>query len=151
MKTVGCCARGKSGGTACYNAYLEDYSYLADGLLALYQATFDDRWFEWAQTLAVLMLTTFLTKNGGFFDTSAESRSVGTSAENDTGQRNTQPQRRWRHACFCNSICTPVTTITSIRQRMIAALGNGWRNIRPDLPIGWAMPGYCWENHAKSR
>ena len=28
-----------------YNAYLEDYAYLADGLLALYQNNFDEQWF----------------------------------------------------------------------------------------------------------
>jgi hypothetical protein len=61
----------KAGSDAKYNAYLEDYAYLADGLLALYEATFETRWVEWARELAELMLTHFRdTKNGGFFDTS---------------------------------------------------------------------------------
>ncbi len=61
----------KSGGAAKYNAYLEDYAYLADGLLALYQNSFDDRWFSWAQELAEMMLTHFADEaHGGFFDTS---------------------------------------------------------------------------------
>ena len=54
-----------------YNGYLEDYAYLADGLLALYQTTFDDRWFVWAGELAELMLTHFADEeHGGFYDTS---------------------------------------------------------------------------------
>ncbi len=54
-----------------YNAYLEDYAYLADGLLALYQNTFDERWFVWAQELADMMLAHFADEaHGGFFDTS---------------------------------------------------------------------------------
>jgi uncharacterized protein YyaL (SSP411 family) len=49
----------KAGSEAKYNAYLEDYAYLADGLLALYQTTFDPRWFAWAQELAEVMLAHF--------------------------------------------------------------------------------------------
>jgi uncharacterized protein len=61
----------RSGSEAKYNAYLEDYAYLADGLLALYQTTFDERWFAWAQELADLMLAHFRdTEHGGFFDVS---------------------------------------------------------------------------------
>jgi uncharacterized protein YyaL (SSP411 family) len=61
----------RAGSDAKYNAYLEDYAYLADGLLALYEATFETRWVDWARELAELMLTHFRdTRNGGFFDTS---------------------------------------------------------------------------------
>ena len=61
----------KAGSEPKYNAYLEDYAYLADGLLALYEATFDARWVAWAQELADLMLAHFRDdENGGFFDTS---------------------------------------------------------------------------------
>lgn len=58
------------GSLARYNGYLEDYAYLADGLLALYQTTFEPKWFSWAQELTNLMLTRFLDEeHGGFFDT----------------------------------------------------------------------------------
>ncbi len=61
----------RAGSDARYNGYLEDYAYLADGLLALYQAVFDERWFVWAQELAELMMTHFRDEqHGGFFDTS---------------------------------------------------------------------------------
>jgi uncharacterized protein len=56
-KTAVCCAPGKPAAEAKYNAYLEDYAYLADGLLALYHTTFDYQWFGWARELADLMLT----------------------------------------------------------------------------------------------
>ncbi len=60
----------KAGADAKYNGYLEDYAFLADGLLALYQLTFDARWFLWARELADAMLAHFAdTENGGFFDT----------------------------------------------------------------------------------
>ncbi|MDJ0756754.1 MAG: thioredoxin domain-containing protein [Ardenticatenaceae bacterium] len=61
----------KAGHPAKYNAYLEDYAFLADGLLALYQTTFDERWFVWARTLADQIIDHFHdAEKGGFFDTS---------------------------------------------------------------------------------
>jgi uncharacterized protein YyaL (SSP411 family) len=61
----------RAGSEAKYNAYLEDYAYLADGLLALYEATFETRWIDWARELAEVMLKHFRDPdNGGFFDTS---------------------------------------------------------------------------------
>jgi len=61
----------KDGASAKGNAFLEDYAYLAEGLLALYQTTFDTHWFDWALELAEEMMVHFHdTENGGFYDTS---------------------------------------------------------------------------------
>ena len=61
----------KVGSQAKYNAYLEDNAYLADGLLALYQNSFDEKWFVWARELTEMMLDHFRDEeNGGFYDTS---------------------------------------------------------------------------------
>ena len=69
----------KAGGAAKYNAYLEDYAYLAAGLLALYQTTFDEQWFVWARELADVMLEHFRDAgNGGFFDTSDDHETLIT-------------------------------------------------------------------------
>ncbi|OFX27842.1 MAG: thioredoxin [Armatimonadetes bacterium RBG_16_67_12] len=57
-------------GRAKLNAYLEDYACLIDGLLALYEATFDARWFMEARRLADAMLARYRDPSGGFFDTS---------------------------------------------------------------------------------
>ncbi|MCW5969111.1 MAG: thioredoxin domain-containing protein [Blastocatellales bacterium] len=55
------------------NAYLEDYAYFADGLLALYEATFDARWFTEARALAETMIEFFHDEtDGGFFFTSID-------------------------------------------------------------------------------
>ncbi|MDZ4731031.1 MAG: thioredoxin domain-containing protein [Xanthomonadales bacterium] len=60
----------KAGHGARYSAYLEDYACLADGLLALYESTFDERWYVWANELAGLMLQHFQDKDGvGLYDT----------------------------------------------------------------------------------
>jgi uncharacterized protein YyaL (SSP411 family) len=58
-------------GEAKYNAFLEDHANLAEGLLALYQNTFDLRWFRWAVEVAEIILAHFYDEaDGGFFDTS---------------------------------------------------------------------------------
>jgi uncharacterized protein len=55
------------------NAYVEDYAYLIDGLLALYEATFDLRWFAEARRLAETMIEQFWDgEAGGFFFTSSD-------------------------------------------------------------------------------
>jgi uncharacterized protein YyaL (SSP411 family) len=61
------------GGQSKGDAYLEDYGCLLNGLLSLYEATFDRSWFIWARELAVVMVEQFGdTDQGGFFDTSRE-------------------------------------------------------------------------------
>ena len=56
-------------GDARLNGYLEDYANLAEGLLALYETTFDARWFVAARELADTMLAHYADPRGGFFDT----------------------------------------------------------------------------------
>jgi len=65
--------RSYKNGQGKFDAYLEDHAYLADGLLALYQATFDVRCLEEARALADEMLARFWDEEtGGFFDTASD-------------------------------------------------------------------------------
>ena len=53
--------------------YLEDYSCVADGLIALYEATLDLRWLENAVTMADSMIELFWDEaTGGFYDTGSD-------------------------------------------------------------------------------
>ena len=53
------------------NAYLEDYANVIDGLVELYQLTFDLRWLQAAKDLAGTMIEQFWDeRHGGFFQTS---------------------------------------------------------------------------------
>ena len=65
----GVLGRSWKDGRASGNGVLEDYADLADGLLALYEATFDERWFTTAVALAERILARFADPAGGFFDT----------------------------------------------------------------------------------
>ncbi len=60
-------------GNAKLNGYLEDYAAYADGLLALYEATFEPRWLSDARTFADTILAQFWDDDrGAFFDTAAD-------------------------------------------------------------------------------
>ena len=60
-------------GRAKLNAYLEDYSNLADGLIELYQASGNLHYLAEARRLAELMITEFWDEEtGGFFFTSGD-------------------------------------------------------------------------------
>jgi len=61
----------RAGASAKHNAYLEDYAFLTEGLLALYQSTFESPWFTWARELVEVMLRLFYDDTDkNFFDTS---------------------------------------------------------------------------------
>jgi uncharacterized protein len=55
------------------DGYLEDHAYAVEALLALYEATFDARWFAEARSLADVMLDAFSDpERGGFFSTARD-------------------------------------------------------------------------------
>ncbi|CAA9567641.1 MAG: Uncharacterized protein YyaL [uncultured Thermomicrobiales bacterium] len=59
-------------GQAKLDGYLEDYAFLIDGLISLYQATFERRWIDEALALTETMVAEFADENGaGFYDTGA--------------------------------------------------------------------------------
>jgi uncharacterized protein YyaL (SSP411 family) len=64
-------------GRAHLKGFLEDYVFLADGLLALYEASFDTRWFREARRLMDEAIRLFADEqNGGFFDTGSDAEQL---------------------------------------------------------------------------
>jgi uncharacterized protein YyaL (SSP411 family) len=60
-------------GEARIPAYLEDYAFLLEGLLALYEASFEERWFVAARETAEAMIERFGDdERGAFFTTAAD-------------------------------------------------------------------------------
>ena len=60
-------------GQAKIPGYLEDYACVADGYLALYEATFEQDWLDRAVALASRMVDLFWDDGvGGFYDTGSE-------------------------------------------------------------------------------
>ena len=71
--------RSYKDGQSKFNAYLEDYACYAAGLLSLYEATFDLRWFTAARELMDVAIAQFADEEGGgFFDTSADHEALVT-------------------------------------------------------------------------
>ena len=57
------------------DAYLDDYAFLARGLLGLYRATGDEQWLDAARTLTDKMIQLFWDdRNGGFYYTKADAK-----------------------------------------------------------------------------
>jgi len=60
-------------GKSALNAYLDDYAFLADGLIALHRATGDEKWLKGADDLTAKQMELFWDeKNGGFYFTSGD-------------------------------------------------------------------------------
>ncbi len=58
--------RGTAGAT---NGFAEDYAFLVQGLLDLYESDFDVRWLQWAGELQIQMNALFSDPKGGYFST----------------------------------------------------------------------------------
>jgi uncharacterized protein YyaL (SSP411 family) len=59
------------------DALLEDYAYLVQGLLDLYEASFDVKWLSWAARLQTRQDALFGdAKEGGFFSTTASASHI---------------------------------------------------------------------------
>lgn len=66
-------------GQAKFDAYLDDYAYLANALVSLYEASFEERWIDEAVALADVMLAQFAdTTGGGFFFTASDHEALIT-------------------------------------------------------------------------
>ncbi|HEY4311301.1 MAG TPA: thioredoxin domain-containing protein [Pirellulales bacterium] len=64
-------------GQARFDAYLDDYACLADALVTLYEADFDERWIAEAVSLAQVILDRFADKaSGGFYFTADNHESL---------------------------------------------------------------------------
>ncbi|NGZ01435.1 MAG: hypothetical protein CV090_00090 [Nitrospira sp. WS238] len=76
-KSDGRLLRTSRAGRAHLDAYLEDYAYLAEGLIDLYEAGADESYLHAAARLGELLITDFLDpEQGGFFTTATQHESL---------------------------------------------------------------------------
>jgi uncharacterized protein YyaL (SSP411 family) len=79
LKSDGRLRRSYKDGRARFNGYLEDYAMVADGLVALYEATFEPRWLSEADSLCDAMFELFWdAESGTFYDTPADHEKLVT-------------------------------------------------------------------------
>ncbi|MFN2531272.1 MAG: thioredoxin domain-containing protein [Pyrinomonadaceae bacterium] len=74
--------RSYNAGVAKHNAYLEDYAFLTEGLLTLFETTGEVRWLEESFSLTQTMVEEFWDKeNGGFYFTGASHEQLITRSK----------------------------------------------------------------------
>src|ERR671915_1331065 len=79
LKEDGRIHRSYKDGRARFNGYLEDYAMVADGLVALYEATFQTRWLAEAEALCDAVLELFWDEEKrAFYDTPADHEELVT-------------------------------------------------------------------------
>ncbi len=79
LKVDGRLRRSYKDGQARFNGYLEDYACVADGLLTLYEATFEMCWLKEAAALTDAVLELFWdAEKGTFYDTAADHEELVT-------------------------------------------------------------------------
>jgi uncharacterized protein YyaL (SSP411 family) len=71
-------------GEAAIAAYNVDYAYMVQGLLDLYEASFEQRWLEWARVLTDRQVELFSdTDAGGFFEITGEDPTILLRSKED--------------------------------------------------------------------
>jgi len=86
MRTDGQLLRSYRAGSAKIPAYLDDYVFLANGLLDLLDATGDDRWKKEAVALMDVVSKRFADERGGFFYASVEHEQLLTRTKDPFDQ-----------------------------------------------------------------
>jgi hypothetical protein len=77
LRADGALRRTWKDGEAPIPAYLEDHAYLTDALLVLYEATFEQRWFDEARATADAMIDRFADpERGAFFTTASDAEEL---------------------------------------------------------------------------
>ncbi|HEV2882056.1 MAG TPA: thioredoxin domain-containing protein, partial [Pyrinomonadaceae bacterium] len=79
LRSDGRLRRSYKDGRARFNGYLEDYAMVADGLVVLYEATFETRWLAEAESLCDAVLELFWDeRQRTFYDTPADHEELVT-------------------------------------------------------------------------
>ena len=104
-------------------AVADDHGNLAEGLLALHQATGEARWLDAARQLLEVAVDQFGADDGGFHDTAADAEPSGQSA-----------------IAGALLTCSALTGDTAMRERAEAALASsGFLAARDPRFAGWAL------------
>ncbi len=84
LRQQGRLLRSYRDGQARFRGFLEDYTFLGEGLLELYQATFDLRWYREALELAGQAVELFWDDESGFYDTAHDHEDLITRPQEVT-------------------------------------------------------------------
>ena len=133
MRPDGRLLRSYKDGQARVLGYLEDYAFVAEGLLCVYELTFDPRWIDEARVLADEMIDLFWDEDLGFF------YETGKDAE----QLVVRPRELFDNAIPCGGSMAAlllqrlsIFTGDSTYEQKAATTLRGVQNIVADHPMG---------------
>ncbi len=96
---AGCCAPTTTARRK-IDAYLEDHAFLLEALIALFEASCEERWFDEADALADELIERFADpEHGGFFSTASDGEALITGARISRTPRSPPAPRAPRSAC----------------------------------------------------
>ena len=121
---TGALRRSWKDGRAVGQGVLEDHAHLAEGLLALYETTGDERWFAIARALADRILERFEDPAGGFFDTADDHEQLIT--------RPKDPQD--------NAVPSGAAMATTVLLRLAALTGEARYREAAERALGTVQP-----------
>ncbi|KQU70533.1 thioredoxin domain-containing protein [Phycicoccus sp. Root101] len=115
----------------------DDYGNLAEGLLALHQATGRARWLEVARTLLRTATERFTAEDGGFHDTADDAEALFTRPRSAADNAEPSGQSALAGALLT---CSALVGDSGMRERAEAALGaSGQLAARDPRFGGWAL------------
>ncbi|MDU0314495.1 thioredoxin domain-containing protein [Phycicoccus sp. M110.8] len=114
-----------------------DHGNLAEGLLALHQATGEARWLETARQLLEVAVEQFGADDGGFHDTAADAEPLVLRPRSPADNAEPSGQSAIAGALLT---CSALTGDTAMRDRAEAALSSsGFLAARDPRFAGWAL------------
>ncbi len=139
-------------GQAGREVFLEDYAALILGLLALYQADFNPRWFEQAGRLAAQMLARFSDPQGGFFDTPSDAQTVLVRPKDLQDNATPSGNALAAQALLKLAAFTGREEYRAAARKAASGWSSAWPgNIRPLLGPGCPRPISTWQMSGRWR
>jgi uncharacterized protein YyaL (SSP411 family) len=127
----------RAGGIGSAAGVADDYGNLAEGLLALHQATGDAKWLAVAQDLLTTAVDRFGADDGGFHDTSDDAEALFTRPRSAADNAEPSGQSALAGALLT---CSALTGDSAMRERAEAALSaSGQLAARDPRFGGWAL------------
>jgi hypothetical protein len=115
----------------------EDYGNLAEGLLALHQATAEPRWLESAGHLLEVALTRFADGAGGFFDTADDAEALFSRPRDASDNASPSGQSALAGALLTYSAITGSARHREAADAALAAAGE--LAVREPRFAGWTL------------
>ncbi len=115
----------------------EDYGDLAEGLLALHQATGDRRWLDAAGRLLDVALAHFADGDGGFFDTADDAERLIRRPKDPSDNATPSGQSALAHALLTYSALTGSLGHRDAAQVALSVVS--WLGVQQPRFLGWAL------------